>query len=204
MKRLNFLKLMIRFFFVLILILSFASCDSRYSKTVKQELRKGIKKDSLIFGMFFGDTRSDFYNRCWLLNRQKLVTHSSDNEFVSYTLVSKDTLNSAKNIEMLFYGNFDKNNIMRGMNMKFRFYGWAIWNKEYQAENLIFDVIDTLESWYSGNKFFKVSFEEKLPEDYYVKIDGNRQIKAYTSENTQDVIVVIDDISYTYKDKIKF
>lgn len=94
---------------------------------------------------------------------------------------------------MLFYGSFNENNNMTGMDHKFRYLGWSIWNEEYNALKLKEELIDTLEKWYPGNSFFKVK-HSKLNEKIYLKIDGNRQIKIYT-ENTRNVIVKIEDLT---------
>tara|TARA_B110000240_G_scaffold171695_1_gene196207 strand:+ start:118 stop:558 length:441 start_codon:yes stop_codon:yes gene_type:complete len=140
-----------------------------------------------------GQTKKYFFNSCWELNKKGLVIQSDDNEYVSKTLLSTDHDNTADDIEMLFYGSFNENNIMTGMDHKFRYLGWSIWSEEYNALILKEKLIDTLEKWYPGNPFFKVK-HSKLNENIYLKIDGNRQIKMYT-ENTRNVIVKIEDLT---------
>ena len=44
-----------------------------------------------------------------------------------------------------------------GMDHKFRYLGWSIWNEDYNALKLKEELIDTLEKWYPGNWFFKVN-----------------------------------------------
>ena len=119
-------------FFALLLF----ACESDYSKVIRQERNKNIRNDSLFLGFQMGQTKKDFFNSCWELNKKGLVIQSDDNEYVSKTLLSKDHDNTADDIEMLFYGSFNENNIMTGMDHKFRYLGWSIWNEEYNALKL--------------------------------------------------------------------
>ncbi len=192
MKSINIL------FFLVLIVFSSISCESEYSKVVKRELKKEIKNDSIFFGLYFGETRQEFYDRCWELNRQKIITHGGNNQFVKYALPSKNKENILEEMEMLFYGIFDEENIMRGMDIRFRYRGWSIWDKKYQADSLLVVVKDTLEKWYPGNSFFKVDIDST---SLYIKVDGNRQIKMYPTKSSdkQDVIVKIEDIGHLYK-----
>ena len=72
-----------------------------------------------------------------------MVIQSDDNKYVSKTLLSKDPDNTADDIEMLFDGSSNENNIMTGMDHKFRYLGWSIWNEEYNALKLKEELIDT-------------------------------------------------------------
>ena len=83
-----------------------------------------------------GQTKKYFFNSCWELNKKGLVIQSDDNEYVSKTLLSTDHDNTADDIEMSFYGSFNENNIMTGMDHKFRYLDWSIWNAEYNALKL--------------------------------------------------------------------
>ncbi len=179
-------------FYIIVPIQLLVSCQSEYTKTVKKELAKKAQNDSLIFGTYFGDTKKQFFTKCWELNKKGLVIQSIDNNYVAHTLKSKDTLTEADDIEMLFYGRFNEENIMDGMDFKFRFKGWTLWNEQFQSPVLIEQVKDSIESWFPGNSFFKVRFpEERL--DIHVKIDGNRQFKMYTTDN-REVIVIAEDL----------
>jgi len=170
-----------------------AGCESEYYKVVKKEKQKNIRNDALFFGFHFGQTKKEFYKNCWELNKEGTVIQSDDNKYVSKILLSKDQNNTADDIEMLFYGSFNENNIMIGMNHKFRYEGWTVWSDEYNAIKLKEELIDTLQKWYPGNPFIKVN-HSKLNEKIYIKIDGNRQIKMYT-ENLRNVIVNIEDLT---------
>ena len=47
---------------ILLATIFILSCQSEYSKLVKRELRSGLKKDSLLFDLKFGDTKNDFFD----------------------------------------------------------------------------------------------------------------------------------------------
>lgn len=179
----------------------FVSCESKYTKTLNQEAQKGIKKDSLVFGMSFGDTRKAFFDKCWQLNNKGLVTQGPNNRSVQYTLSSDDRDRNLTAITMLFYGNFNENNIMTGIDFEFSYKAWSPWNEDMTNEKLLPVLKDTLMNWFPGNDFIPIDSDE-LEIDTHVKIDGNRQILVYPKGH-KDVIVKIQNLKYKYPKKFK-
>jgi hypothetical protein len=175
------------------------SCKSEYDRLVRKEMASGIKKDSLIFDMYIGETRKDFYSKCWELNKQKLVSQGSGNLSVQY-LESLDSLEDPTlRKELLFYGIFDQKDILQGMDMVYRYTTWAPWNKERFADVLMEDLKNKYETEYPGNQFMKIDL--KVSENFaYVKVDGNRQITMYPL-NKKDVSVKIEDLNYKLNKK---
>jgi hypothetical protein len=193
---LKFIKMNIRVYVLLLLILLVGCSESKYSKLVKTEMAKNIVNDSLLFEMKFGQTRQEFYDQCWKLNSQKIIKQGSNNNFVQYYLPQKEGDSSINSIKMLFYGIFDKEKIMRGMDMRFSYNAWSLWNESTHSDKLITVVKDTLQSWYPGNGFIEVTMK-KSKKDIFVKVDGNRRIIIEPLINTKDVDVRIDDLRYT-------
>ena len=186
----------IRVYMLLLLILLVGCSESKYSKLVKTEMAKNIVNDSLVFEMKFGQTRQEFYDQCWKLNNQKIIKQGSNNNFVQYYLPQKEGDSSINSIKMLFYGIFDKEKIMRGMDMRFSYNAWSLWNESTHSDKLITVVKDTLQSWYPGNGFIEVTMK-RSKKDIFVKVDGNRRIIIEPLINTKDVDVRIDDLRYT-------
>jgi hypothetical protein len=193
---LKFIKMNIRVYVLLLLILLVGCSESKYSKLVKTEMAKNIVNDSLLFEMKFGQTRQEFYDQCWKLNSQKIIKQGSNNNFVQYYLPQKEGDSSINSIKMLFYGIFDKEKIMRGMDMRFSYNAWSLWNESTHSDKLITVVKDTLQSWYPGNGFIEVTMK-RSKKDIFVKVDGNRRIIIEPLINTKDVDVRIDDLRYT-------
>lgn len=193
---LKFIKMNIRVYVLLLLILLVGCSESKYSKLVKTEMAKNIVNDSLLFEMKFGQTRQEFYDQCWKLNSQKIIKQGSNNNFVQYHLPQKEGDSSINSIKMLFYGIFDKEKIMRGMDMRFSYNAWSLWNESTHSDKLITVVKDTLQSWYPGNGFIEVTMK-RSKKDIFVKVDGNRRIIIEPLINTKDVDVRIDDLRYT-------
>jgi len=182
-------------FNIITLVFSIAlliSCQSDYTKLVKKELASGIKHDTVLFDLSFGNTRKEFYQICWDLNKNGIATHGENNNYVKTILGLKDTLNKVKKIKLMFYARFSKKNIIKGLDMKFTYTAWAPWNKELTAEKLLPSVKDTLLKWYPGNPFLK------MKQDILVKVDGNRQIQLKIASD-REVSVLIEDLSYKYK-----
>jgi hypothetical protein len=169
---------------------------------VNQEAEKGQKQDTMVFGMAFGDTKKDFFDRCWQLNNQGKVTQGPNNKSVQYLLSSGKENDNLTAINMLFYGTFDTENIMVGMDMEFSYKAWSLWNKKYDAQKLLPVLKDTLMNWFPGNAFIPVESEEEKKE-IFVKVDGNRQILIYP-KNDKDVAVKIEDLTQKYPDKFQY
>lgn len=183
MKLINFKTALIA------IVLLASSCQSDYTKLVKKELNSGKQKDSIFYGLKFGQTKSDFFKICWELNKKRIATHGPDNSYVQTILYPQDSTQHIKKMRLLFYAKFSSDNIIRAMDVKFSYVAWAPWNTDLLSDKLLPKVQDTLMKWYPGNKFMKVR------DDILVKVDGNRQIQVKI-ESSRDVSVVIEDLSY--------
>jgi len=182
------------FFFILII-----SCKSEYDQYVKRELKKGIENKELIFDLELGITRKQFYDICWQLNKDKIVSQGPKNQFVKYIIEEGSITGETDKIEMLFYGIFDEELIMRGLDFQFSYPKWAVWNENYHSTVLIKSVQQYFLDTFPGNEFIKISLGK---EDLfsYVKIDGNRQILIYPKD-TKDVVVKVEDLKHKLSSK---
>lgn len=172
------------------------SCQSEYTKLVKRELASGKKYDTIFHNLKFGNTKREFYEICWNLNKQGIATHGENNSYVKTFLEPTDSINKTKRIVMLFYARFTPKNIIKAMDIKFSYSAWAPWNKDLQSDDLIPVIQDTLLKWYPGNAFIKVK------NGTLVKVDGNRQIQLQR-ESDRDVSVLIEDLAYKYNTLVK-
>ncbi len=174
-------------------------CKSEYAKAVEAGMASGLERDSLIFGMKMGMTKDDFFRICWDLNKKRLISEGPGNNYAKYTEPDSILLDITKKKELLFYGIFDEDKVMRGMDMIYNYYAWAPWNKELFSKELTKDLISFYESHYPGNAFMEIDLGIK---DYkaFAKIDGKTQITIYP-KNEKDVVVKIEDLLYKYKYK---
>lgn len=164
--------------------------ESDYTKLVKSELAKGIRQDSLLFGIEFGDTRNDFFGKCFDLNKKRLVSQGPGNTTVQY--IFKDSLvhDEPAEIRLLFYPTFDEKEAIDEMGLEFSYTGWAPWNAPLQSDSLKLKAMELLMLWYKGNEFVMANVDDKkIP----VKLDGNRRILVY-EKDPQSVAVRIQDI----------
>tara|TARA_B100001109_G_C18737605_1_gene415067 strand:+ start:45 stop:638 length:594 start_codon:yes stop_codon:yes gene_type:complete len=196
MKKQNFLNLN-RIFFTIIIFSLIVGCQrkSEYSEILTRELEKENEFNDLIFDMKIGQSRQDYFDICYQLNKQKKIISGERSLNPELILKSKNGSTKGSNIKMSFNGIFNEKKTMRGFEMRFYFTGWSNWNKDLSSENLLFQLKDTLRKWFPGNDFFKVNFENNLSAE--VKIDGNRRILAY-KVNSKDVAVRIEDMSGKY------
>ncbi|HMQ84186.1 MAG TPA: hypothetical protein PKA00_14830 [Saprospiraceae bacterium] len=184
-----------------LVILSLQACQSEYQRYVDEEVNSGITQDSLIFGMRMGQTKKDFFATCWELNRQKLISQGNGNTTARYIADQDSTGTNPMAKDMLFYGIFDENDIMRGMEMTYSFLTWAPWNRNKQSDSLMLHLRDQYLKGYPGNDFIELKIKA-LEHPALVKIDGNRQILMYP-KNDKDVVVKIEDLNYKLNNEWK-
>ena len=175
-------------------LLLFTSCKSEYDRYVKRELNSGVKNDSLIFGMFMGQTKRDFFSICWDLNKQKLISQGTGNQMAKYLEPIDSTGDPTLRKEMEFYGIFDTRDVMRGMNMVYRFTSWSPWTEERHSKFLAEHLKELYLQSYPGNDFITIELNN-TEYSAFAKIDGNRQILIYPI-NSKDVAVKMEDLNY--------
>ena len=183
-------------FIFLFLCFVMVSCESEYSETVKRELQSGKVYEDLILGLKIGQTRKEFYDHCWELNKQKVISQGSGNKFAKQIILLDSTAQNQDKVEMLFYGIFDEEKIMHGMHMKFSYLKWAPWNKDYQSDVLVKKLQEKYIKEYPGNPFIEIAIKGDI--NAYAKVDGNREILVYPNTN-KDVTVKIGDLRYKLK-----
>ncbi len=188
------LKLLKANIFLLLIPIFFLSCESEYTSMVKKELASGKEYNELIFGMEIGQTQKDFFETCWELNKQKKISDGPENKYALFKTNLDTTAEQSQKVEMLFYGIFDSLRVMRGMDFKFKYTSWAIWNEQYHAGPLALALTDYFIKKYGGNPFLEIEVPA-IGKKAFVKVDGNRQIKIYPIDN-KEVRVKIEDLRY--------
>lgn len=171
----------------------FTGCRSEYTRAVQEGLNSGIKRDSLIFGMKMGMTKKDFYDFCWILNKQKLISEGPGNLSAKY--IEPDSILPDRTLRksMLFYGIFDDRDTMRGMTFTYSYTAWAPWIRKCQSDSLMSDLMRFYRKNYPGNDFITIDIEKGIKA--YAKVDGNRQIVVYPID-AKDVGVKFEDLRY--------
>jgi hypothetical protein len=179
-----------KLFFFIVLSITIAllpSCKSDYEKWVSTELGKGVRNDSLLLGIHFGMTRSDFYNHCLELNRNNLITNGPENSTAQIVVTDYEVP-----IDLNFYPDFEKDKI-HIMRLYFNYKEWAPWNKEYSSEKLRPNALDYLTKKY-GSSFKELKTPSGKP--FWLSINGNRQIRVFLKDS-KIVAVDISDLTVT-------
>lgn len=181
----------------LLITTSIACNQSQYDKVVKRELATGKEYNEMMFDMNIGLSKKEFYGKCWQLNKEKLVSQGPSNQYVRHVLDSiSPVYNPSSTMEMLFFGLFDDQDLMRGMRFRFSYTAWAPWNKALQPDQLQEEVKVMMKTLYPGNDFFNL--EKKINDQpIAVKIDGNRLITVYVFDN-RFVQAYIEDLNTKY------
>lgn len=188
MMRWRYLRSITSFLFLVMLL--DACVQSDYTKLVKSELAKGIRQDSILLGIRFGDTRNEFFGKCFDLNKQHLVSQGPRGIAVQYLYTDSLVHEQPIQIKLLFSPSFDQNDTLSDMDLEFSYQAWAPWNRELQSDSMKIKVMRLLMLWYKGNEFISIKMDTaKIP----IKLDGNRRLMIYTVD-TQSVIVRVQDI----------
>ena len=142
-----------RLLIIPIVFLYSCQTNSDYDKWVKDEMANGSYQDSIQFGLKLGDSKKDFFIKAWELNNQGKVTHGPNNDFILYEI---EDMPEGQRMNHLFYGTFNEDNIMTGLDMRFYFLGWAPWNDKLQSDSVLPIAMQKLLEWYPGNDFIEI------------------------------------------------
>jgi hypothetical protein len=158
---------------LLISIIFISGCSPRakYDLRLKNELAKGVRNDSLFMGLYLGMPEKDFYLHCWQLNKKGLIRQGESNTTVYYQVKNELKYPAA----MDFYPRFMQGKIFE-MPVRFKYIGWAPWNKNLSSDNLQSHIINWYEEVY-GRGFIEVRHSQYG--SAFVKVDGNRQISIF-------------------------
>jgi len=176
----------------IIAIALLCSCKSEYEAYVDRELSSGIEVDSLLFDLHMGQSRKEFYDHCWKLNKQKVIKQGGGAN-IQLDIPADELYPERGGIKLLFYGAFDENKIMRGMNFTYSYRAWAPWNKNLHADSLLVHLQQKLIDDFGGNDWLSVELP-KSQKTAHVKIDGNRKMLLYKKDN-QQVSMKIRDLN---------
>lgn len=174
----------------LLLVTFLLACESEYSKRVKKELARNIRQDSVLLGINLGDTREDFYGRCFDLNKDSIVSQGPNGNSVQYYFTDSLVHEPPQKIRLLFAPNFDASDHIAELQVELTYAGWAPWNKNLQSDSLKVRTVKLLERWYGGNSFMMVNMDDR---EVPVKVDGNRRI-IVDATDAQNVRVRFQDL----------
>jgi hypothetical protein len=155
------------------------SCNSEGSKGTKNT-------DTLFLGMSLGMGKQEFYDYCWKMNKEKKFTHGPQNKEVEYVLIDESL---RRPVMMRFYPNFHEEKIYE-MPVVFSYDAWAPWNREFQSDSLMVEMLDVFKRWYGTE--FKV-IQHPTQGDVYVRRDDNRRINLFIRDD-QFVQAVFTDV----------
>lgn len=190
LKKLNKVNLLIGIAFLAIVLVSTQSCKTEYEKTVESELSSGVTYDSLILDLRLGQTKKEFYEHCWAMNKSMEITAGSGNKYAMYVMPADTTDMHPDKINIHFYGIFDEQEVMHGMEMKMGYYSWAPWLEQFDSDKLLEKMKGKMLEDYPGNDFMEIKAGNVTA---LVKVDGNRQIRMFPISQ-QQIMVKIEDL----------
>lgn len=179
---------------VLIVVIFFSSCVQKknYEEVVKDELARGIRYDSIVYGVRLGMTYDEFFSYCFDKNIEGVF--KPNNSGTSVKTVIEEGYNSPVVLE--FYPQSNQNNgVITIYNATLKYKEFSHYNKNYSIENLLNETIRAFEKGYKGNDFFTIPHENKLLKYNYIKIDGNRKITVKPTFGGDQLIIKFEDLN---------
>lgn len=173
-------------FLILGAILSGCSSRAKYDRLLKSEVASGVRNDSLLMGLYFGMPEKEFYLHCWNLNKKGLIKQGENNVTVLYEM--KNELKYPAFMD--FYPKFIDGKICE-LPIRFKYTGWAPWNKELTSKKLQADIVKYYEKIY-GDRFLEVKDPKRG--SAFVTIKGNRRISVFIQSDLY-VWAVFTDMS---------
>ena len=176
-------------FIIIGAIISGCSPRAKYDRLLKHELASGVKLDSIFMGLYFGMPEKEFYVHCWKLNKKGLIRQGESNTTVLYQM--KNELKYPATMD--FYPKFKDGKIIE-MPVRFKYTGWAPWNKELSSQKLQSDIVRYYEKIY-GERFLEVKDPKRGPA--FVSVKGNRRITVFIQNDLFAWAVFTDLLSKT-------
>lgn len=152
---------------------------------------KPRRSDQLFLGMYLGMKKEEFFDRCWVLNKENKVTQGPGNQSVEYRLNG----NSKPAILMHFYPNFYKDRIFE-MPVVYNYEAWAPWNRQYWSDALIDKIVHHFDTTYGKMEVL----DHRTMGKVYYRVDGKRRINVFIKDE-QFVQAVFTDLSIERKIK---
>ena len=156
-------------FGLLLALISLSSCSEKVSfeQYVENELAKGVRHDSLIYGIHFGMTTEEFLLYCADMNRKKLFMPNPSGSAVRLEL--KEGFGAS--VQFDFFPVLQTSDSIAIVAATMGYRDFSYYNKSLSMENLTLEAKNFFENGYGGNKFFAIPHENKLLKHMYVKID---------------------------------
>lgn len=182
---------------LLVMLLVFLLISCRQEVTLEdmqsKELARGVRYDSLIYGVHFGMSMEDFANHCAQMNRKKLFMPNTQGNAVRIRF----TEGYQEPVQFEFFPDQNPTRTLVRLTGALRYESFSYYDKKYAIKNLLKEAIGFFEDGYGGNEFIALPHENVLLEHKFVKIDGNRKIILSPTFDGQVLEVVFEDISKT-------
>jgi len=148
----------------------------RYAEELAESLNSTATNNDIFLGLELGMPRQGYYDRCTVLNKNKLITMSGNGTGVDHKL--PDALPRAAT--MTFGPDFgeDRKSI-KAMTVLVQYDDWSPWNKASHADQLLKDLYPWLKENY-GEGFYVVPHEQRG--GVLVQLEDNRRIAAWMKD----------------------
>lgn len=181
----------ISFVLFVIVTLQFVGCvdtpEKQYKTWEEQELKSGVRYDSLFKGLYFGMQHDEFRDYCYYKNT---VEHDFKNQGANTSWLESKIDEMEYPAAINFYPVFDKGEITE-MNALIYYKDAVFKDGIFESDSLMLDVLGLMKKWY-GSDFIKIDGPNAYNEDVYVSVHGNRRISIFPTLTTEVKVWMVD------------
>ena len=164
--------------------------ETSYEDILKQELSRGVVRDSLFYGLRFNMTWEEFYDHSFEMNQKEVFFQNGMNLEVQIKLKE-----GFKHPVIFNFFPVSTNNLINQVDGKFQYQNWAPFNDTFSARHLEKELACNMEKWYGGRTFIEIPHPKKYWKHALAKIDGNRQITLMRAFDDSYVEVKFEDLN---------
>lgn len=168
--------------------------EKKYREYEQAELDKGIRQDSLFYGLYLGMSHKAFRTYCFDMNLKGKFKQGGEK---SPFWVQSKVEDMEYPAEINFYPNFQNGKISE-MNASIYYDNPKFKNGIFIKDSLLQDVLNLMDKWYGG-KTFKIKSPVFYKDDIYVKVNGNRRITISMDQTGQMINLWYTDLTVLKK-----
>ena len=176
-----------------ILALTVAGCEPNYEKVVREELRRGERYDSIVYGVRLGMSYDAFTRYCFAQNQRGVFKPNETGNAVQVAWA--EGFGFPVKFEFFPTEVTDKFAPIRAYQASVRYRDYSLYNPEMTVENLLPETLAFFEQGYGGRDFLRVPQDDPWVKYRYVKVDGNRRIIIVPTHSGDELTVQFQDLS---------
>lgn len=168
-------------------------CEPSYEELVRQELNRGLRYDSIIYGVYLGMSYDEFTRYCFEQNQRGVFRPNETGNAVQVTWT--EGFDFPVKFEFFPAEVTDKFAPINRYQASVRYRDYSHYNPDMTVANLLSETLAFYKQGYGGHDFLRVPQDDPWVKYHYVKVDGNRKITVTASPVGSKLVIYFEDLS---------